>query len=256
MQDYNIRRVEKQGMRHYEVSQKGDIIGVFPSITTILGNTSDKSGLEKWKKRVGEAEAKRISELSMNRGTVMHRLIELYKPLQGSKTERLEQLKEIAKTDEEVNQFNDHQNGDIWREAGWAMFMKFWRNSSQYFDRVKRVVEAETFLWSKVGYAGTVDNISEMIDDTTLVIDYKNSRKPKREEWIQDYFVQGSAYFIAHWERTGVKPDGVEIWIANEQNSIPQTFKLTARDVKYYFTQFMKRLKQFNEMYANGQETA
>ena len=89
-----------------------------------------------------------------------------------------------------------------------------------------------------------------MIDDRTLVIDYKNSRRPKREEWIQDYFVQGSAYFIAHWERTGVKPHGVEIWIANEEDSIPQTFSLTASDVKFYFTEFMNRLKKFNEMYS------
>ena len=52
----NIRRVEKHGLRHYEVtSEDGSMIGVFPSITTVLGETSDKSGLEKWKKRVGEA---------------------------------------------------------------------------------------------------------------------------------------------------------------------------------------------------------
>ena len=57
----NIRIVEKHGLRHYEVtSEDGNVIGVFPSITTVLGETSDKSGLEKWKKRVGEAEAKRI----------------------------------------------------------------------------------------------------------------------------------------------------------------------------------------------------
>jgi hypothetical protein len=249
MQDYNIKRVEKNGMRYYEVSEEGKVIGTFPSITTILGNTSDKSGLEKWKKRVGETEAKRISELSMNRGTVMHRLIELYKPLEGTKIERLNQLQEIAKTDEEVNQFSNEENGQIWLEAGWAMFMKFWRNSSQYFDRVLKVIEAETFLWSKIGYAGTVDNISEMIDGNRLVIDYKNSRRPKREEWIQDYFVQGSAYFIAHWERTGIKPHGVEIWIANEEDSIPQTFKLTAEDVKYYFQEFINRLNKFKELY-------
>ena len=249
MGDYSIKRVEKNGMRYYQVSECNEIIGTYPSITTILGNTSDKSGLEKWKKRVGEAEAKRISELSMNRGTIMHRLIELYKPLKGSKAEKLEQLKQIAADDDEVNQFNDHEMGQIWREAGWTMFMKFYLSSSKYFDRVAEVIEAETFLWSKIGYAGTVDNISKMVDDRTLVIDYKNSRRPKREEWVQDYFIQGSAYFIAHWERSGVKPDGVEIWIANEEENIPQTFSLTAEDVKYYFTEFIKRLKQFKQLY-------
>lgn len=246
----NIRRVEKHGLRHYEVtSEDGNVIGVFPSITTVLGETSDKSGLEKWKKRVGEAEAKRIGELSMNRGTVMHRLVELYKATKGDKSERLNALREIASTDEETNQYSKEENGALWLEEGWKMFMKFYFNSSQYFDRVAKVIAAESFLWSKVGYAGTVDNVSEMTDGRTLVIDYKNSRRPKREDWVQDYFVQGSAYFIAHWERTGQKPDGVEIWIANEEQSIPQTFSLTISDVKYYFAEFKRRLKLFNEKY-------
>ena len=121
--------------------------------------------------------------------------------------------------------------------------------SSQFFDRVKKVIAAESFLWSKVGYAGTVDNISEMTDGSVLVIDYKNSRRPKREEWVQDYFVQGSSYFIAYWERSGQRPDGVEIWISNEEDSIPQIFKLTVDDIKYYFKEFQRRLKMFQEKY-------
>jgi hypothetical protein len=246
---YQIKRVQKHGLRHYQVTENGKVLGTFPSITTVLGQTSDKSGLEKWKKRVGEAEAKRISELSMNRGTIMHRLIELYKPLPGDKTEKLEALKELAKTDEEVNQYSGDENGPTWLEEGWKMFMKFYMNSSQFFDEVEEVLEAETFLWSKVGYAGTVDNISKMAGNKIKVIDYKNSRKPKREEWIQDYFVQGSAYFIAYWERTGIKPHGVEIWIANEVDAIPQKFTLSAKDIKFYFSEFVRRLNQFKEMY-------
>lgn len=246
---YQIKRVQKHGLRHYQVTENGKVLGTFPSITTVLGQTSDKSGLEKWKKRVGEAEAKRISELSMNRGTIMHRLIELYKPLPGDKAEKLEALKEIAKTDEEINQYSGDENGPTWLEEGWKMFMKFYMNSSQFFDEVEEVLEAETFLWSKVGYAGTVDNISKMSGNKIKVIDYKNSRKPKREEWIQDYFVQGSAYFIAYWERTGIKPHGVEIWIANEVDAIPQKFTLSAKDIKYYFSEFVRRLNQFKEMY-------
>ena len=127
----NIRRVEKHGLRHYEVtSEDGNVIGVFPSITTVLGETSDKSGLEKWKKRVGEAEAKRIGELSMNRGTVMHRLVELYKATEGDKSERLNALKEVASTDEETNQYSEEENGALWLEEGWKMFTKFYFNSS------------------------------------------------------------------------------------------------------------------------------
>lgn len=246
-----IVRVEKHGLRHYQVTgEDGEILGVYPSITTVLGETSDKTaGLAKWRKRVGEAEAKRISELSMNRGTIMHRLIELYKATDGTKKQRLESLREQAATDEEVNQYASEENGAIWLESGWEMFMKFYFNSSNFFDRVKKVLAAENFLWSKLGYAGTVDNISEMTDGNVLVIDYKNSRRPKREEWVQDYFVQGSSYFIAYWERSGKKPDGVEIWIANEEDSIPQIFKLTVDDIKYYFAEFQRRLKMFKEKY-------
>jgi len=246
----SIKRVELNGLRHYEVtSESGEVIGVYPSITTVLGETSDKSGLDKWRKRVGEEEAKRIGELSMNRGTVMHRLIELYKATSGTKADRLNKLKEIASTDEETQQYSGEENGAIWLASGWEMFMKFYFNSSQYFDRIEEVISAEVFLWSKQGYAGTVDNISKMTDGRTLVIDYKNSRRPKRDAWVQDYFVQGSAYFIAHWERSGMKPDGVEIWIANEEDSIPQTFSLTVEDIKYYFAEFQRRLKLFKEKY-------
>jgi len=249
-----INRKTVNGKRYYEIQEEvnGELITrLYPSITTVLGETSDKSGLEDWRNKVGHEEADRISKLSMNRGTIMHRLIELYKPLEGSPEAKLEQLKQIAAEDAEVNQFNTEQNGQIWLNAGWEMFMKFWYNHSRFFSRVRNVLEAETFLWSNKGggYAGTVDNVSELIDNKVLIIDYKNSRKPKREDWIQDYFIQGSAYWVAYWERSGVKPDGVEIWIANEIQDCPQVFSLTNEDVKIYFRLFQERLQTFKQKF-------
>lgn len=254
MSDYNISRKQVDGRRYYEVSEGSEVIGLFPSITTVLSGTSDKSGLEKWRKKVGEAEADRISQLSMNRGTVMHRLVELYKPLTGSPEERLEALKAIAAEDEEVNQFSSEELGQEWLDAGWEMFMKFWYNHSQFFDRVVEVLAAEQFLFSIKGggYAGTVDNVSKVYDpfdgERIVIIDYKNARKPKREDWIQDYFVQASAYWVAYWERTGIKPDGVEIWIANEVDSIPQVFTLDNTEIRLYFQQFQERLNTYKQM--------
>jgi len=242
----NIERVNIDGRRHYKVTDKNKEIGTFPSVTNILGETSDKSGLVKWKKRVGEKEAKRISTLSMNRGTVMHRLIEIYKPLKGSPQDCLNELKEVSKTDEEIIEFDKE-----FIHAGWEMFMKFYSNSSIFFDRIDEVLESETFLWSKIGYAGTVDNVSKTKDGKILVIDYKNSRRPKKEEWVQDYYLQLASYYIAYWERTGIKPSGAEIWIANEENSMPQTFELTQSDIKHYFKQFKNRLDEYNKKYLN-----
>ena len=141
-----IKRVQENGLRFYQVTEGSEIVAKLPSVTTILGETKDKSGLEKWRKRVGEKEADRISNLSMSRGTIMHRLIELYKTkTEGEAQDRLVELKEIAKTDDEVNEFSEDENGELYLEEAWKFFYKFWFNSADYFDRIKEVVEAETF---------------------------------------------------------------------------------------------------------------
>jgi genome maintenance exonuclease 1 len=251
LQDYQIERVHENGLRFYQVTEGEEVIAKLPSVTTILGNTKDMSGLEKWRKKVGEAEADRISTLSMNRGTIMHRLIELYKQTLGEPTERLAQLKEVAKDDMEVNQFAEEELGPLFLQEAWTFFYKFFYNHSMYFDRVDEVLEAETFLWTTKGggWAGTVDNISKMVDNKIVIIDYKNSRKPKMEQWIQDYFIQTSAYFIAYWDRTGIKADGAEIWIANELENLPQTFSLTQSDLEFYASEFIKRRKLFKDKF-------
>ncbi|MDA8988673.1 PD-(D/E)XK nuclease family protein [bacterium] len=245
-----IERVSENGLRFYQVTEGGEVIAKLPSVTTVLGQTKDMSGLAKWRKRVGEAEADRISNLSMSRGTIMHRLIELYKTkTSGESMERLAQLKEVAKEDDEVNEFKDDENGALYLEEAWKFFYKFWSNSSDYFDQIKEVIEAETFLWTTKagGWAGTVDNISTMVDDTVKIIDYKNSRRPKREEWVIDYYLQASAYFIAWWSMTGKKANGAEIWIANEDDNLPQKFTLTQSDLEFYAKQFIKRRNMFKD---------
>ena len=247
-----IKRVQENGLRFYQVTEGSEIVAKLPSVTTILGETKDKSGLEKWRKRVGEKEADRISNLSMSRGTIMHRLIELYKTkTSGEAQDRLVELKEIAKTDDEVNEFSEDENGELYLEEAWKFFYKFWFNSADYFDRVKEVIEAETFLWTVKGggWAGTVDNISEVVDGKIKIIDYKNSRKPKREEWVIDYYLQASAYFIAYWDMSGKKADGAEIWIANEVDNLPQKFTLTQSDLEFYAKEFIKRRKMFQDKY-------
>ena len=245
-----IERVQENGLRFYQVTEGGEVIAKLPSVTTVLGQTKDMSGLAKWRKRVGEAEADRISNLSMSRGTIMHRLIELYKTkTSGESMERLTRLKEVAKTDDEVNEFKDNESGALYLEEAWKFFYKFWSNSSDYFDTIKKVIEAETFLWTTKagGWAGTVDNISELVDNKIKIIDYKNSRRPKREEWVIDYYLQAAAYFLAYWDMTGIKADGAEIWIANEDDNLPQKFTLTQSDLEFYVKQFIKRRNMFKE---------
>jgi len=251
LKDYKIKRVHKNGLRFYQVTRDNEIIAKLPSVTTILGETKDKSGLERWRKKVGNAEADRISLLATSRGTIMHRLIELYKPLQGTPAERLEKLKRITKSDEEINQFNYNDPGQYYLKEGWDFFYKFYFNHADYFDRIKRVILAEEFLWTikAGGWAGTVDNVSELVDNKIKIIDYKNSRKPKREDWVQDYYLQAAAYYIAYWDMYNTKVSGAEIWIANEKDNLPQLFTLTEKDLEFYAGQFIKRRKKFKEKF-------
>jgi len=250
MMNESIERVSVNGKRHYQVTLDGEITGTYPSMTTILSNSKpvgDEGGLDRWRESVGHAEADRISNLSMNRGTIMHRLIEIYKGIKGTPESRLNKLHDIASTDEECTQFNEDPNGTIWWDSAWEMFMKFWNHHDEFFDRVKNVIMSEGFVWSKKGFAGTLDNASEMTDNGILIIDYKNSRKPKRDEWIEDYFIQVAGYSVAFYERTGNVPTGCEIWMANEIDEKPQIFKMSYYDIKYYFKEFMNRLRIYNE---------
>ena len=157
----------------------------------------------------------------------------------------------LVKPDEEILEITELENGQLYYNEAWKMFDKFWYNNSRFFGRVKKVLDSERFLWTVKGggYAGTLDNVSEMIDDSVKIIDYKNSRKPKREEWIQDYFRQTAAYWVAYWDRTGIKAHGAEIWIANEIDLMPQCFELTAEDLKHYYKSFMEIRESYREKY-------
>jgi genome maintenance exonuclease 1 len=243
MSDTNIKRVNLLGKRFYEVEG----CGVFPSVTTVLSSTGDKSGLEKWRKRVGEEEAKRIGEEATDRGTVMHKHLEIYlgEDLSKDKADILKIAEQKVEVDEEINQFNDRA-----KDLGRDLFMKFY-NHGGFFPRIQETIFQERFLWfntGELGYAGTVDNFSLLKDGTRKVIDFKTARKPKTEDWILDYKLQVSAYSIAIWQRFGIKPDGGEIWIANELTDEPQRFVLTFDEIKFFFSLFKDRLQRFYEI--------
>lgn len=248
MSETKIERVNLHGRRFYSVEG----CGVFPSVTTVLSSTGDKSGLDRWMKRVGEEEAKRIGTEATSRGTVMHKHLELYlgEDLTKNKEEILGLSTEKAKTDEEINQFDDKA-----KNLGEDLFMKFYRHDN-FFPRIQETIFQEKFLWfnqGEFGYAGTVDNFSLLRCGNKKVIDFKTAKKPKDENWIMDYKLQVSAYAIAIWQRTGIRPDGGEIWIANEQTDEPQCFILDFDEIKFFFDLFKDRVKRFNEIKKNAE---
>ena len=185
------------GKRYYNIGE-----GIkYPSVTTILGAMTDKSGIDKWRKRVGEEKADAISKFSANRGTVMHQLCEYFL---GSDKET--QRERLIDAQTQIGTFViDNGYTEEETNIGRKLFFNFY--NSKCFDRIANVVSIEDTLFSPLmgGYAGRVDIIYENEKGHLVILDFKSSKKPKKEEWIENYKMQIAAYSLAYWEMNGRK---------------------------------------------------
>ena len=185
----------------------------YPSITTIL-SLQDKPGLKKWRENVGEKEAKRISQESMRIGTAVHQMCEIY----------LNNL--VVKLDKSEKIIRDTFNR-----------MRF------LLGNIDNIVGTEITLYSDLlRVAGTTDCIAEY-NGVPSVIDFKTSRKPKKEEWIDDYYMQTFAYKLMFEEMTGIEIKQVVILIACVDQFDVQVFKKPASDSDKYLTKLIKIMK-------------
>ena len=89
-----------------------------------------------------------------------------------------------------------------------------------------------------------MDSIAEM-DGDLCVFDFKTSRKTKKEEWIEDYFIQAAFYFYAFYERTNILPSNTKIIITTNEGKV-QEFTQTARDNKYWVERLKTRINLYN----------
>lgn len=162
----------------------------YPSVTTVTGLHA-KQGIMEWRKRVGEAEANRISTTAANRGTRIHQFCEDY--LLGNDV-----------------------NPDIF-DAEMFSSIKEW------LDDIDNIHALEDPLYSDhLEVAGTVDCIAEF-QGKLSVIDFKTSSRPKERDDIHNYFMQTSAYAVAFEERTGI-PIGRLVIIMAVENDYPRLF--------------------------------
>ncbi len=241
-----IKRVTIDGFRYYKVTDGLDLIGVFPSVTTVLGETGDKEWLAQWKDRVGHSKANEISSDATKRGTVMHRLCEIYLnlPQSLSSHDKLNETLALSRLDDEIDKFDNRA-----KIVGGALFYNYIR--AGVFDNIQKVIAQEKFLWTPRdgGFAGTLDNLSLLTNDEYAVIDFKTAKKPKTEVLIQDYKLQVSAYVIAAWDRLQVKATTCQILISNESSHVPQTFELNSREIRDNYLLFRARLAKFYEMH-------
>lgn len=231
--------------RYYIVDESTGL--ALPSVTTIIGETSDKSGLQDWVNRVGKEEADRISRFSANRGTYMHALHEHF--LDAKYVERVENPLQVAFQRARLDCPN-LTNEEI--ECGKNLFFNFHRNSDFYED-IGEILFQEVPVWSLKGggYAGRLDLAIRSKSHIPKIIDFKTSRKPKKREWITGYFKQSAGYSIGMWERYGIFPEQCEIWISCETGEV-QTFIITKDEIKYWFSEFYKDVLKYHELYKNN----
>lgn len=165
-----------------------------PSITTVLSILS-RDSIAKWRKRVGEEVANQISTRASGRGTRVHEIIEKY-------------------IDNDPN-FKDGYTPDI--------IQSFLAVQNILDDRIGNVYAQEAPLYSNhLGVAGRVDCVADF-DGKRSIIDFKTSMKPKKLDWIKNYFMQESAYAIMWEERTG-QPITQLVTIISVDNADPQVF--------------------------------
>jgi len=213
----STRSIE-DGYRKYYLGEEK-----LPSVTTILSATKseeEKAAIKNWQERVGFKEANRIKTEASSRGTSMHSYIEDY--LRGR-----------------INE-------------------SFFESNEQYKNMAKEIIEKgvnnkldeiygmEETIYYPEQYAGTADLIG-IYQGKDVIIDFKQSNKPKKTDYIQDYFLQLGAYTLAHDVVHGTKMKAGIILLCTK-DILFQEFKIEGAELEMYQNLFMGRVKKFYEM--------
>ncbi len=182
----DLESVTQPDGKRYYVTPSGKRL---PSVTTVVG-AKKKQAIMEWRKRVGEAEANRISKLATGRGNRVHSLAEKY--------------------------INNEQI--VWQQE-MPDAVEMFRTLIKPIQSINNIHYQEQALWSeRLGLAGRVDLIAEW-NGVLSVIDFKTSKKIKKAEDIQDYFAQCTAYACMYEELVGVPINQIVVVMAveNEQ---------------------------------------
>ena len=208
-----VTRTEEHGSRTY------DVLGLrLPSVTTILSKTKDQSYLDKWKAKVGHEEAERIKNYSSSRGTAMHKFLEKY--IEGVGYEDLTPLGQEAKI------------------MAQKIIDTGLKNITEYYG-------SEVALYYHGLYAGATDLVC-MHNGMESIIDFKQANRPKRKEWIDDYYLQIAAYAMAHDHMHGSQIRQGVIMICTP-DSYYQEFKIQDEELRKYRHKFLERLSQYHD---------
>ena len=210
---FGYKKLDRMDTSSGRVYKTEDSVHV-PSVTTILDRTKDKAKLNEWAARVGQAEADRIKGQAAYVGTHMHATLE------------------SVLTGEPMT-----FGADWLAMKGHLMALKL---VDAYFSQITTVYGSEINLHFGHRYAGTTDLVATYRGKLAIV-DFKQSVKPKRYEYITDYFHQLAAYAIAHDRMYDTQIDFGAVLIA-VQDGTTQEFTTTGREWAAFKAQWMERL--------------
>jgi hypothetical protein len=208
-------RASVDGHRHYDLGA-----AKLPSVTTILSNTQPPEkmkALAEWRLRVGENEAARIVDSSATRGTAMH------------KNNRKLFNRSISFRLTDVGR-NAHTMAQTIIDKGLA-------------NKITEYYGMEATLYYPDLYAGATDLIAQHLGCDSI-IDFKQTNKPKKKEWIEDYFIQVAAYAMAHDHVYGTQIDKCIIMMC-DPNNLYQEFVIRGYEIKNYKHKFLRRLDEY-----------
>ena len=215
-QKYNYADLKRQdGDTRLYLTPDGEAL---PSVTTILGRTKDKTFLKKWRQKVGEKKAEQIIKDSAQIGTALHLYIERF--VNG------EQYKDLTKIGIQAEK----------------MAKKIIDES---FKDLTEIWGSEVHLYYPGRYAGTTDMIG-VYKGRPTIIDFKQTNRPKKREWVQDYLMQLSAYAVAHNKLFNTEIDQGVVLMCSRDLTF-QRFELLGENFTRATDAFMKKLDLYNE---------
>ena len=207
-------RTSIEGRRHYEITGKK-----LPSVTTILQATQSKekkASIAKWQARVGKDQATRVKDQAASRGTNMHYHLEKYILGEGHKD----------LTDE----------GQVAGDMAQVIIDKGLCDMSEIWG-------SEVTLYYPGLYAGATDLVG-VYDYEDSIVDFKQSNKPKRREWIDDYITQLAAYAMAHNQVYNTEITQGVILMCTPDNYF-QKFQVKGKEFIKYQHKFLERVDKY-----------
>ena len=209
-----LTRKSIDGVRYYNVNDRPMV-----SITSVTSHFNKHIFVE-WRKKVGDAEANRITKRATTRGTATHELIEKYL------------------LNEEVVLDNPSTK-------------MLFTQSKKVLQNINNIYALEKSLYSnELGVAGTVDCIAEYNGELSI-IDFKTAAKPKPREWIENYFVQAAAYACMFYELTDIPVKKLVILMTCENGEVTVYEEY---DKMKYMKLLVKYIEKFVEDKLNGNQ--